>query len=281
MNEDYLSFCHSWFEVYVDGFRSPEREIQESIDLKVEHTLRVCNNITMIVRSLDLCGEDIFLARVIALFHDVGRFEQLSRHRTFCDGISLDHAALGLSLLEGSAVLEGLTERERHIFRRAIWHHNKYEVIADGGSDILLFSRLIRDADKLDILKVITDYFGRREQQPNSTLDFGLSESPGFSKEMVDDIFGCRMVKIGSLKNLNDMKLMYLSWAFDLNFPITITSMIERRYLEKLIDALPQSDDVVMVRNHINRHLQDKLKCGKPGERRGAGSALASESDKQ
>ena len=260
MNEDYLSFCHSWFEEYVDDFRSPEREIQESIELKIGHTFRVCENITNIASSLDLSCEDISLAKAVALFHDVGRFEQLRSHRTFSDVTSVDHAALGLSLLEDSAILQGLTERERHILNRAIWYHNKYEITEDEGSDILLFSRLIRDADKLDILKVITDYFGRREKQPNSALDFGLSESPGFSRELLDDIFGCRMVKIGSLKNLNDMRLMYLSWTFDLNFPITITSMLERRYLEKLMDALPQNDDVLRVRDHINGYLQDKRK---------------------
>src|SRR5512138_1724073 len=97
MNRDYLSFCHSWFEEYVDDFRSSEREIQENIELKIGHTFRVCENITNIASSLDLSGEDIILAEVIALFHDVGRFEQLCQHKTFSDGISLDHAALGLS----------------------------------------------------------------------------------------------------------------------------------------------------------------------------------------
>jgi hypothetical protein len=258
MDEDYLSFCHSWFEEYVDDFCSPEREIQESIELKIGHTLRVCDDITLIASSLELSYEEISLAKIIALFHDIGRFEQLRQHRTFSDVTSVDHAALGLSLLEGSAVLQGLTKREKHILSRAIRYHNKYEIAEGEGSDILLFSRLIRDADKLDIFKVITDYFGRREQQPNSAMDFGLSESPGFSKELLDDIFGCRMVKIGSLKNLNDMRLMYLSWAFDLNFPITITSLIERRYLEKLMDALPQDNDVQRVRDHINGYLQDR-----------------------
>jgi hypothetical protein len=259
MDEDYLSFCHSWFKEYVDDFCSPEREIQESIELKIGHTLRVCDNITLIASSLVLSCEEISLAKIIALFHDIGRFEQLRQHRTFSDVTSVDHAALGLRLLDDSSVLQGLTERERHILSRAIWYHNKYEINENEGSEILLFSRLIRDADKLDILKVITDYFGRREKQPNSALDFGLSESPGFSKELLDDIFGCRMVKIGSLKNLNDMRLMYLSWAFDLNFPITITSMLERRYLEKLMDALPQNNDVIRVRDHINEYLQNRV----------------------
>ncbi len=260
MNQDHLSFCRNWFEDYANGFHSEDWDIQESIELKIGHTFRVCENITQIAGSLDLSCKDLSLAEVIALFHDVGRFEQLRSHRTFSDDASVDHAAIGLSLLDGSAVIQGLTEREWHILSKAIWNHNKYKIAENEDADVLLFSRLIRDADKLDILKVITDYFDRREQQPNFALDFGLRESPGFSRELLDDIFSCRMVRMGSLKNLNDMRLMYLSWAFDLNFPITITSMLERHYLEKLMDALPQDDDVMRVRDHIHEYLQEKHK---------------------
>lgn len=258
MDEDYLPFCHAWFEDYVNGFHSSEREMQESIELKIGHTSRVCSNIIKIARSLDLCFEDLSLAEVIALFHDVGRFEQLRMHRTFSDANSVDHAALGLKLLENSAILQRLTKREKHIIIKAIGYHNKYRVAKDEGQEVLLFSRLIRDADKMDILGIVTDYFDRREMQPNSAMDFGLYESPGFSKKAIDDILSCRMVGIGSLKNLNDMRLMYLSWVFDLNFPLTISCMVEGRYLEKLMDALPQDSDVQSVRDHINGYLQNR-----------------------
>lgn len=263
MDEKHLSFCHAWFEAYVDDFHSPEREIQESIDLKIGHTFRVCENITRISRSLHLDLEKERLAEAIALFHDVGRFEQLRLHKTFSDKVSLDHAALGISLLEGSAPLKGLTKKERHIFRRAIWHHNKYEITEDEGSDvllsdILLFSRLIRDADKLDIFRVITDYFSNRKQQPNSALEFGLSEGAGFSREAVDDILNNRMVKIDNLGNLNDMRLMYLSWAFDLNFPVTVSCVLEEPYLDILMDSLPENGDMQRVRDRIRGHLEDR-----------------------
>ncbi len=86
-------------------------------------------------------------------------------------------------------------------------------------------------------------------------MDFGLSESPGFSRKAIDDILNCKMVGIGDLKNLNDMRLMYLSWVFDLNFPLTISRVVEGRYLEKLMDALPQDDDVQKVRDHLGRYL--------------------------
>lgn len=258
MREDYLPSCRAWFEGYVNGFHSSQREMQESIELKIEHTSRVCSNIIKIAGSLNLDFENLSLAEVIALFHDVGRFEQLRMHRTFSDANSVDHAALGLSLLENGAILQGLTKREKHIVIKAIGYHNKYRIAEDEGPEVLLFSRLIRDADKLDILRVVTDYFDRREQQPNSAMDFGLSESPGFSKKAIDDILSCRMVGIGSLKNLNDMRLMYLSWVFDLNFPLTISCVVEGRYLEKLMNALPQDGDVQSVRDHIDGYLQNR-----------------------
>lgn len=232
--------------------------MQESIELKIGHTSRVCNNIIKIARSLNLCGEDLSLAEVIALFHDVGRFEQLRMHRTFSDANSVDHAALGLRLLDDRAILQGLAKREKYIITKAIEYHNKYRIAAGEGPEVLLFTRLIRDADKLDIFRVVTDYFDRRELQPNSAMDFGLSESPGCSKRAIDDILCCKMVGIGSLKNLNDMRLMYLSWVFDLNFPHTISCVVEGRYLEKLMDALPQDDNVQSVRDHMGGYLQNR-----------------------
>ena len=39
------------------------------------------------------------VAEAIALFHDVGRFPQYARYKTFRDSISTNHAALGASVL--------------------------------------------------------------------------------------------------------------------------------------------------------------------------------------
>jgi hypothetical protein len=148
-----------------------------------------------------------------------------------------------------------MTESERHILQRAIWHHNKYDILECEEPDILLFSRLIRDADKLDIFRVITKYFCKREQHPNSALDFGLSEGDGFSGAAVEDILNCRMVKIDNLGNLNDMRLMYLSWAFDLNFPVTVSCVLEETYLDMLLNSLPENGDMQKVRDRVKGYL--------------------------
>lgn len=258
MNETHLAFCHEWFESYVENFKSPDRKLQENIDLKRLHTLRVCGNAVKIARSLHLGGEKLCLAEAVALFHDLGRFEQLRRHNTFSDKVSMDHAALGVNLLNESAPLEGLTEVERIVLQRAIWNHNKYDIPYDEESDVLLFSRIIRDADKLDILKVITDHFRKRVLQPNSALDFGLSEKPGHSKGAVEDISNRRMVRIDKLENLNDMRLMYLSWVFDLNFPVTVSLVLEEPYLEMLMNSLPKDGDMQVVCSQVKGYLNER-----------------------
>lgn len=254
-HSDYLSFCHAWFLDYTRCFHSPDPELEKNIDLKLKHTARVCDNITRIAKSLHLGQEDLALAEVLALLHDVGRFEQLKDYGSFDDRITTDHATLGLKVLNRAGVLRSLPKNERHLVRRAIWLHNKYEIPETESARSLLFSRLIRDADKLDILGLIVEHFETRSKNPNPALDFGLENCPGYSREAILDILKGRMVRIAALKNLNDMRLMYLSWVFDIYFPVTLSCIEERGYLKKLMDSLPQDSEIVEAVDFIINYL--------------------------
>ena len=114
---------------------------------------------------------------------------------------------------------------------------------------------MIRDADKLDILGVINEHFETRNLHPNSALDFGMKDEPGFSREAVSDILQGKMVRIPVLKTMNDMRLMYLSWAFDIYFPVTLSCIEERGYLERLLSNLPANPEILKVRNFITAYL--------------------------
>lgn len=244
MNSEYPEACRIWFEDYVRGFCGLGPQLEKNVDLKRRHTARVRADIVLLAESLSLGPQDTALAEVLAIFHDVGRFEQLKRYGSFCDRVTVDHAGLGLKVLNRSGVLHNHSGRERRILVRAIWLHNKYEIPKDENAESLLFCRLIRDADKLDILGLISEHLGKRAWSPNPSLEFGLSESPGFSPEAVEDILSGRMVRIASLKNLNDMRLMYLSWVHDLYFPITFELLEERGCLKGLISGLPSDRSI-------------------------------------
>jgi hypothetical protein len=231
MDRKHLFFCHKWFEDYTSRFHCPDAEIEKNIILKLAHTYRVCENITVIARSLGMKEEDVSLAKALALFHDVGRFEQLRGFGSFNDSLTVDHALLGLKVINSSGVLSILPKKERNLIRKSIWHHNKYQIPVTEKAEVTLFSKLIRDADKLDILGIVAEHFEKRDQHPNQALDFGLTDELKLSKKAISDILQGKMVRIAALKTLGDMRLMYLSWIFDIHFPVTLACIKEKRFL--------------------------------------------------
>ena len=91
------------FKEYTDRYDSS----RDMIRLKIEHTYRVCGLCQQIAKSLDLPEEEVDVAWLTGLLHDVGRFEQLRRYGTFSDADSIDHAALGADILFGGVLREG------------------------------------------------------------------------------------------------------------------------------------------------------------------------------
>ncbi len=256
MDREYLFFCREWFEEYTSRVHCQDAEIEANIMLKLAHTYRVCENITVIAGSLGLNGEDLAMAQAIALLHDVGRFEQLRGFGSFDDRMTLDHAMLGLKVINRTGVLSSLPKRERNLIRKSIWHHNKYMIPVAEKAEVAFFSKLIRDADKLDILGVVTEHFETRDQHPNRALDFGLADDLRLTQDAVSDIMQGKMVRINVLKTLGDLRLLYSSWVFDINFPITLARLKEKGYLKGLLADLSMQPEINRIRDFLQAYLE-------------------------
>jgi hypothetical protein len=94
VKKDDLILLKKWFSDYCSSFYSPDIEDQKNISLKEHHTERVCENIVEISKRLSLDGHSTMLAEAIALFHDIGRFPQYARYKTFRDSVSVNHGLL-------------------------------------------------------------------------------------------------------------------------------------------------------------------------------------------
>ncbi len=258
MNREDLFFCRKWFEDYTSRVHCRDAEIEANIRLKLAHTYRVCENITVIASSLGVNGEDLALAQAIALLHDVGRFKQLRDFGSFNDRKTLDHAMLGLKVINRSGVLCGLPKRERNLIRKSIWHHNKYQIPATEMDDVAFFSKLIRDADKLDILEIVSEHFEKRDHHPNRALEFDLADELRLTQDVVYDIMQGKMVRLAVLKTLGDQRLLHLSWIFDINFPITLARIKENGYLERLLADLSMQPEIIPVRDYLQAYLTRK-----------------------
>ena len=66
------------------------------------------------------------------------------------------------------------------------------------------------------------------------------------------------MVRIAALKTLGDLRLMYSSWIFDINFPFTLAHLKERGYLERLLADLSMEPDIIPVRDFLQAYLEKR-----------------------
>jgi hypothetical protein len=257
ISQETISGLKSWFTSYLKTFQSGDPDYQRNIDLKEEHTRRVCKEILDVGSSLSLDSEDLHLAEVIALFHDVGRFEQYARYGTFSDLESEDHALLGVRVLRENGVLKTLDQKTRELILRTVSYHNRATLPAEETKTCLFFTKLLRDADKLDIWRVVTDYYREMNSARNGVIELGLPDTPEISQDVYTDMMAGRIVRTTCLKTLNDFKVLQMGWIYDVNFPRTFQLVRERAYLEKIRDVLPRTREVSEIYSAVQSYLEE------------------------
>ena len=262
MDQVQLKVLQDWFNGYVRGYYSDDPELQAGVRLKEEHTLRVCRQIVRIGRSLQLTAEDLHLAEAVALFHDLGRFEQYTQYRTFNDRRSEDHALLGLRELERAGALRDLPEPEQGLIRTAVAHHNARDLPGSLQGRELLFSRLIRDADKLDILDMTVEFLTNPRETLRPVLGPDLPDTGEYAPVLVENLLQQKKCSYDDVKTLNDRKLLLLSWLYDLNFPYALAEAAGKGYIRKIIETLPDTEIIRSVACCLQQYLKDRVPPG-------------------
>lgn len=264
MENSLIEKYYKWFSSYVQKFYGEDKVVNQNIELKEIHTLKVAKHAVDIAKSLNLAVEEINTAEIIGLFHDIGRFEQFQTYKTFKDYISVNHAALGIKILEENGVLKDLDKIRKDIIVKAISLHNTKELPKNLNEKEEVFCKLIRDADKLDIFRVVIEHEEERKENPNPALD-NLPSTPGYSKKLVEDILSNRKISNNTLNNYNERKLYELGWITDLNFPFSFNYIKEKEVLDALIRCLP-SDDYI---NRIYIYLKEYIESSSMGNENG------------
>ena len=154
------------FDKYFMGFDIEDKMIQ----FKYNHSYRVLHQSDEISFTLNLDEDDNYLACLIGLLHDIGRFSQWTKNKSFNDEL-LDHAQLGCAILfsEGKIKDYDVQESDYEIIKKAILNHNKFKIDDDLTIREKLHSKIIRDADKIDILYSYSENILKLETD-NSTI---------------------------------------------------------------------------------------------------------------
>jgi HD domain len=245
-----LVFFRRWFTSYVARYYGPDENGPGPIHLKEDHTARTCKEITLIGRALGLAEADLLLAETIALFHDLGRFPQWRRYGTFIDQDSEDHARLGIIELSRFKVLAPIPAEEAALVEEAIRHHNVKELPGHLAPRSLLFARLLRDADKLDIWRLVIE-------ERRRCRDGSMPRT--HSHELLMEILEGRIPDFDLVHAAGDMQLLRLAWVYDLNFAATCREVLERGYLETLFEELPATEEMHELREVLTSFLERRL----------------------
>ena len=251
-----LNAIEEWFWQYAGAFSFDDPAHRANIELKLRHTRRVASNMDEL-SARAAPDRDPLLARAIAVLHDVGRFPQYHRYRTFRDAGSVNHGELGAEVMAGSGVLKGIAAHEARIILECLRYHNAFSLPRSGVTE-RTYLMLLRDADKLDIWRVFADNHELPRGERASALGQGLDEAGTCSAQAVERLSLGRVVPASMLKTHNDMKLMQLSWAYDLNFPASCSMALAKGDLMRIASSLPPATETEEAVERAFMHLRQR-----------------------
>ncbi len=243
---------------YMAQFATDDEEVMQGIRIKMIHTGYVTAIARELAQHLKLSRHDVQLAEIMGLFHDVGRFRQYSIYKTFNDAQSEDHADLGLKVLtEEMPYGKELAPEDEDLVRFAIRNHNKKEIEPTDNLRRLVSARLLRDADKLDIYRVLSPYLvpGGAQKAPKFIRS---DASQLVSEDFIRDFAEGKQADYHRLRTHGDRKLVRLMWVYDINYSWTLRKMVERGYVDLIIKYLPEQEGLDKGIRRLREYIKEK-----------------------
>ena len=205
---------------------------ETALKRKYEHSYRVVHQADEIAYTLKLDEEDSYLACLIALLHDIGRFSQWKEYHTYNDLDSIDHATLGNKILFEDNLIKKfkLDKKDYEIVRTAIENHNKFSINEKELSEKeILHSKIVRDADKIDILYEFSN---------PKLLDLNGENNDEVNDKIKEDFYNHKPIDRKTIKNKNENVIMLIALVYDLYFDYSKKTVLEKEYLDRMLERL-------------------------------------------
>ena len=240
------------FKEYVSHYNPNNARVK----LKIDHIQRVAKNSELIAKSLNLSLEQIQLATAIGFFHDIGRFEQVKIADTFSDKESgIDHAALGITVLfQNQLIKEFIPETRQYdtIIQKAVFNHNKSQLENNLSDEELLFCKIIRDADKIDIFHTIADEAYTME----SIFWYPDFDSSEISEKIMLALQEKRSIDYSWVHTNGDVVAIFYGYLYNLYFQISKNIILQNNYIEKFTNRVIQTFSSPKIHEQVNLLLE-------------------------
>ena len=247
------------FKKYVNRYDIKNPKIK----VKIAHIQRTAEIARKMAESLKLSEEDIKLAELIGVLHDIGRFEQIRKYGTFIDYLSENHAKIGIDILFKEGLIRKFVKDEKYdkIIELAIINHNKdkKDIMNNLNDKEKLHVKLIRDSDKTDIIYILT--FEDKKV---------IWEADDLDKEKITDEIYREFIEENSIVYKNrkthaDMLVAHFAYVFDFNFDYGLRYVYENKYYDKLYKRFNFEDEETKERfkkiyDIVNNYMKERLK---------------------
>jgi putative nucleotidyltransferase with HDIG domain len=232
----------------------------DKVKLKLTHTYGVVKASEYLADNLNLDEENKSLAKLIALLHDIGRFEQTKMSKEvydIADAMFFDHAVYGVKILFEDNLIRKFVEEDKYdnIIYEAILNHNKLEINEGLEKQELLHTKIIRDADKIDNFRVkLTESF---------KVLLGTDDTDKIYNDIIsDNIYNCfmskKLINIKENKTYLDRWSGYIAFIFDMNFDASLQYLKENDLVNKCFDRIKYSNVDTIIKINSMKELANE-----------------------
>ena len=211
----------------------------DRIRVKIAHIERVAEISKEIAQNLELSKEDVQLAELIGLLHDIGRFEQVRKYNTFNDKDSVNHGQLGVEILFEQGLIRNFIEDTQYdeMIKKAILNHNRNrENMQIANERELLHSKIIRDADKVDILYMFT-FENKETAWGNADI-----EKEKLTDEIDREFRETQSIHYENRKTAVDALVSHFAYVYDFNYEYALQIIKEKKYFKKIYQRFEFED---------------------------------------
>lgn len=240
-----------FFEEYCKNFEiKKELDLTDSFSHKYYHTYRVVAKMNELLKHLDIDEEIKELARVTALFHDLGRFAQLKKCKVYDDLQShFNHAEESIRILKAEKWFENnnISAEQSKAIIFAIENHNCLDIKETKNELSLLLAKLIRDADKLAIMW---------EHPRKSKI-----QKVAISTNVLEQFKLHRLIDARIVKNKADELASTLAFTFDLNFKESYEILQKEQLTVPFYNQIEKMDSqktIKILKEEIEHYLKEK-----------------------
>ena len=250
-------------EAAFDAFLAPYDPHDPKIALKAAHTRQVAATAGRIARDLGFPEGDQDLAWLLGLLHDLGRFEQVRRFGTFNDAVSASHARLSVELLraDGKALLRRFCPNpaDDELILAAIGLHSAWRLPDSLDERTRTFCNLLRDADKIDILRVNC-------QEPVESI-YGIDERELLESRLSDTarqgFYQHRTLQRSERSTPADMVVSHVCFVYELVYRPSLVLAHDQgfcyRMLERPFVDAQTREDVAQMAAHLRAWVAAQL----------------------